>query len=568
MKRLTLCALLLAATAGAQTDFEPRVRRLEAIEGINVCGNGVLENDFQEACDGTDLAGLTCESFGFDGGVLACGGSCEFDTSGCMNLPPPVPPTPTESPYYATPPGDSIVLRDCGPEREWGVIDIRTDADVEGLRKQIGPETRAVVRVHARPEPYLNIIVKGGRCVKVIGVGGRPLVASVNATKSFRFEVRPGGLIVENIQASAGLVERARPGEGAATVAEGIGVPNDQTFLIIRDTEVSRVGHHGFTTSHAHHLYVEVGRSHFFQASSHLAYINHNAMAWVYDSKFESPGWGHALRCTALRCVLERNQVSNVQLDGAVLPIGGDNPLEPDRFYMGMAPLEIYSCGEHELTDNSVTFYKQQGKTGAHGFAFRWREGMETCDVGEVADGQWTPLPWSAVAPFQDPERWLTVTEQVATVNGQTIQIVGPEVATSFGFDVDGNYPMANDPEKKVLSTWLKSRVFLDWADLVAQAEASGNQFIIYAARQTLPSHQKAFMKGTVTNKVPLWVPETWKQRSRLVLDGVVTNAPVLVIPGDPRGTGQYCLGTPPVGDGCSEQLEGRRYRQAHIEIH
>jgi cysteine-rich repeat protein len=49
------------------------------------CGNGVVEVD--EACDGTDLDGETCESQGFAGGTLACSGDCTFDTSGCDSGP-------------------------------------------------------------------------------------------------------------------------------------------------------------------------------------------------------------------------------------------------------------------------------------------------------------------------------------------------------------------------------------------------------------------------------------------------------------------------------------------------
>jgi hypothetical protein len=37
-----------------------------------------------EVCDGTDLAGLSCVTLGFDGGNLGCAGNCSsFDTSGC-----------------------------------------------------------------------------------------------------------------------------------------------------------------------------------------------------------------------------------------------------------------------------------------------------------------------------------------------------------------------------------------------------------------------------------------------------------------------------------------------------
>jgi len=46
-----------------------------------VCGNGVVEG--AELCDGSNLAGQTCESLGFSGGTLACSG-CTFDTSACV----------------------------------------------------------------------------------------------------------------------------------------------------------------------------------------------------------------------------------------------------------------------------------------------------------------------------------------------------------------------------------------------------------------------------------------------------------------------------------------------------
>jgi len=46
------------------------------------CGDGAREDP--ELCDGSDLGGETCTSQGFDGGVLACNGTCDgFDTSTC-----------------------------------------------------------------------------------------------------------------------------------------------------------------------------------------------------------------------------------------------------------------------------------------------------------------------------------------------------------------------------------------------------------------------------------------------------------------------------------------------------
>ncbi len=46
------------------------------------CGNGAI--DGLEACDGTNLAGKTCESLEFAGGTLVCDAMCKLDTSGCV----------------------------------------------------------------------------------------------------------------------------------------------------------------------------------------------------------------------------------------------------------------------------------------------------------------------------------------------------------------------------------------------------------------------------------------------------------------------------------------------------
>lgn len=45
------------------------------------CGNGVL--DPTEECEGEDLDAQTCDSFGFDGGLLRCTDDCHYDTSMC-----------------------------------------------------------------------------------------------------------------------------------------------------------------------------------------------------------------------------------------------------------------------------------------------------------------------------------------------------------------------------------------------------------------------------------------------------------------------------------------------------
>ncbi len=47
-----------------------------------ICGNGIAES--AEECDGTDLAGQTCESLGFQGGRLTCNPDCTLNASGCQ----------------------------------------------------------------------------------------------------------------------------------------------------------------------------------------------------------------------------------------------------------------------------------------------------------------------------------------------------------------------------------------------------------------------------------------------------------------------------------------------------
>lgn len=50
------------------------------------CGNGIYDPLTGEQCDGSDLAGETCQSLGYKSGSLACELSCTFDVSGCSSL--------------------------------------------------------------------------------------------------------------------------------------------------------------------------------------------------------------------------------------------------------------------------------------------------------------------------------------------------------------------------------------------------------------------------------------------------------------------------------------------------
>ncbi len=49
----------------------------------NNCGNGTIEGN--EACDGSELGGQTCQSRGYDSGTLGCAAGCEsFDEGACV----------------------------------------------------------------------------------------------------------------------------------------------------------------------------------------------------------------------------------------------------------------------------------------------------------------------------------------------------------------------------------------------------------------------------------------------------------------------------------------------------
>ncbi len=83
MKRLFLILLLTFFTAAcSDADNSKGGNGGVDINGDAVCGNGVL--DTGEACDGASLNGETCEGLGLGAGELACRSNCgDFDRSAC-----------------------------------------------------------------------------------------------------------------------------------------------------------------------------------------------------------------------------------------------------------------------------------------------------------------------------------------------------------------------------------------------------------------------------------------------------------------------------------------------------
>lgn len=80
----TLVAGCVADEAGTAA-FKPEDSNDDAGEFTPGCGNGVLEDG--EQCDVADLGAATCQSVGFDSGVLRCRTNCTYDTLDCVSPP-------------------------------------------------------------------------------------------------------------------------------------------------------------------------------------------------------------------------------------------------------------------------------------------------------------------------------------------------------------------------------------------------------------------------------------------------------------------------------------------------
>jgi hypothetical protein len=77
--------LLLSVACGGRT-IRTDVPPIDEDEIPAGCGESVRRD--AEACDGTDLAGQSCTSAGYDGGTLACTDHCEFGLDACTGTGP------------------------------------------------------------------------------------------------------------------------------------------------------------------------------------------------------------------------------------------------------------------------------------------------------------------------------------------------------------------------------------------------------------------------------------------------------------------------------------------------
>lgn len=79
---VSVCTTELATCAGDLTGCHADLASCETdLAAATLCGNGVV--DPGEDCDQGALAGASCVTEGFAGGVLSCTGGCAFDTSRC-----------------------------------------------------------------------------------------------------------------------------------------------------------------------------------------------------------------------------------------------------------------------------------------------------------------------------------------------------------------------------------------------------------------------------------------------------------------------------------------------------
>jgi hypothetical protein len=62
------------------------LRALKVLLSTPLCGDDFI-NQVGESCDGSDLAGKNCEAFGLGGGTLSCSSNCTFNTTGCAAAP-------------------------------------------------------------------------------------------------------------------------------------------------------------------------------------------------------------------------------------------------------------------------------------------------------------------------------------------------------------------------------------------------------------------------------------------------------------------------------------------------
>lgn len=84
-KNLIFIVIFAFIFSSAYFVFSSQQEVIQSTVKISICGNNIKESG--EACDSIDLAGKTCQDFGFTGGNLKCMPDCsDFDVSNCYSV--------------------------------------------------------------------------------------------------------------------------------------------------------------------------------------------------------------------------------------------------------------------------------------------------------------------------------------------------------------------------------------------------------------------------------------------------------------------------------------------------
>lgn len=417
---------------------------------------------------------------------------------------------------------EELIATECTrPLSDWTVIDVHQESDTRGIASTIKRDGNVLVRVHYPSNAewrgvhdFQKVDVRGTGCVKVLGVndpssGERPTVRYITA-KGFSGppRERPGGLIIENIRISMGDHQEIH---GPSAGGDCISWPNSARFVVIRNSVISKCQHHAFVTSRAYHQYLEIDSSHFEYAQSHLAYIDRVGFAYIHDSTFQSPGWGHALRCIAARCVIDNVHVSNVELDGTVAP-EGINPKRPTQHYVGMNPIDLYMVGgEHILKNSTVDYYyvKNAGQWAAQ-YRARWL--ILGTELGPHDGKSWTYAPYWTQEWFEAQEPPVKPID--LTVSNNTFNCLNNPC---YMFLVQSTYP-AHTPGKtrnQILS-WLKENQWADWDSMIANAPDEW----VWTLSRAYDKHKKTLLSGKTVRSLPARIPlePEWVERGVIIV--------------------------------------------------
>lgn len=412
----------------------------------------------------------------------------------------------------------------------------------EMIKKMCGPVGRwdHEISVPYSPTPYDSDLLKVKHlkgCVHIKGElgpnGELPAIAGgVGATRGYKGKLQPGGVFVENLKVTS------------------VGVPNNKYFLVMHNMHFSNWPNHAFITSGGNkHMYLELLDSYLgFGNNNHAAYIDNIAFANIQRNLFESPGRMHAFRSIAQKSLIKNNTFCNIQCDGTVLrhPKG--------RLMSGMAPLEIYTNGEHLLEDNTIVYHRATKSSARAAANFRGREGINTLDRFREGD-HYKYLVWGT-PEYNNPQTWAGPMLDTRVKN---LKITCYGVPPCHAWNIKSTYPYLHDRPKAKLLAWFKENRFRTWEQVLANSHPSWHGTLnlmtdSYKRRVLIQSGEG------LPNKIPFPVPEGWQQKARITFENVTGNFEQLYAPVSETG-GVWCAGAVE-GEHCKNQ---QYFRQATV---